>query len=224
MFLLQPLNSAPLPSELLSLLSSQEFQQREAAEAKLLEWCKTKPGLAKNELFRQSQSAVDPETRARCLEVLRSLVFEDYAKEGEGYIGINLEDDKSPVPGDEKLRSVIRVKLTMPDTAAAKVGIQVNDLIVSLDEQRWYDVKASEHFMKKIRSMKPKEQVKLKILRGDKLMDFSVTLGRRPVIADMQMQWPQGNSADRQAAEMAAERAAKEAYFKRWLSEKRMQK
>jgi len=209
---------APLPPELFAALSSQEFQEREAAEAKLLAWCKTKPESAKEELFKQYHLAEDPEAQVRCLAILRALVFEDYAREGEGYIGISMRDDTSLVPGDDRLRSVIRIMVTMPDTAAANAGIQPNDLIVGLADEVWYDVKASELFMKQIRSMKPDKKVKLKVLRADAILDFTVTLGRRPVMADLH--WFQGESVDLQAAE----RAAKEAYFRRWLNDKKAQK
>lgn len=218
LFSAMALHAAPLPADLFAALSSQEFQEREAAEAKLLAWCKLKPEPAKAELFRQHQSAEDPEARARCLTILRTLVFEDYAREGEGYIGISMRDDTSQVPGDAKLRSVIRVMATLPDTAASNAGIQPNDLIVALADQVWYDVKASDLFTKQIRSMKPDQKVKLKILRADVIMDFTVTLGRRPVNADLQ--WFQGESVDLQAAE----RAAKEAYFRRWLNDRKAQK
>ena len=167
LFSAMALHAAPLPADLFAALSSQEFQEREAAEAKLLAWCKLKPEPAKAELFRQHQSAEDPEARARCLTILRTLVFEDYAREGEGYIGISMRDDTSQVPGDAKLRSVIRVMATLPDTAASNAGIQPNDLIVALADQVWYDVKASDLFTKQIRSMKPDQKVKLKILRAD---------------------------------------------------------
>jgi predicted metalloprotease with PDZ domain len=209
---------SPLPPELFAALSSQEFQVREAAEAKLLAWCKTNREPAMAELLKQSHLAGDPEVRVRCLAILRALVFEDYAREGEGYIGISMRDDASLVPGDDKLRSVIRVMATMPDTAASNAGIQPNDLIIGLANEVWHDVKASELFMKQIRSMKPGEKVKLKILRTDAIIDFTVTLGRRPVMADLQ--WFQGDSVDLQAAE----RAAKEAYFRRWLNDKKAQK
>jgi predicted metalloprotease with PDZ domain len=209
---------APLPGDLFNSLCSPEFQKREAAEAKLLEWCRMKPEAAKEELFKQYHSAEDPEARIRCLSILRALVFDDYSREGEGYIGINMGDDTSLVPGDGKPRSVIRVIAAMPDTAAANAGIQPNDLIVGLDDEVWHDVKASEPFMKRIRSMKPNQKVQLKILRGNTILDVAVILGRRPVAADLQSF--QGESIDL----LAAERAAKEAYFRRWLSEKKRKK
>ena len=210
--------AAPLPPEIFAALTSQEFQEREAAETKLLEWSKTNREPAMEELLKQSLSAEDPEARVRCLAILRTLVFEDYAREGEGYIGISMRDDTSLVPGDDRLRSVIRVMATMPDTAAANAGIQPNDLIVGLADEVRHDVKASELFMKQIRAMKPDQKVKLKVLRADAIIEVTVTLGRRPVMADVP--WFQGESVDLQAAE----RSAKEAYFRRWLNDKKAQK
>jgi predicted metalloprotease with PDZ domain len=208
----------PLPADLFLGLTSHEYQKREAAEAAILAWSRIKPESAKEELFKLSQSAEDPEARVRCLAVLKALVFEEYAREGEGYIGISLMDDTSPVPGDEKLRSVIRVLATMPDTAAANAGIQPNDLIVGLEKEVWHDVKASELFMKRIRSLKPNQKVNLKILRAAALTDVTVTLSRRPVMADLN--WFQGQAVDFQAAE----RTAMENYFRRWLSDRKSRK
>jgi predicted metalloprotease with PDZ domain len=204
-----------LPPDLVSGLASPEYQKREASEAAIFTWSKIKPEFAKEELFKLSQSAEDPEARVRCLAVLKALVFDDYAREGEGYIGISLMDDTSLVPGDEKLRSVIRVLGTMPDTAAANAGIQQNDLIVGLEKEVWHDVKASEWFMKQIRSLKPHQKVNLKILRAGNLVDVTVILSRRPVMADLN--WFQGQAVDFQAAE----RTAMENYFRRWLSNRK---
>lgn len=203
--------AAPLPPEIFAQLSAQEFRRREVAEADLLAWSRTKPEAAKDELLKQSRFAADPESRVRCLNVLKTLVFDDYAKEGEGYIGITMRDDKLLVPGDRKMRSVIRVMATMPNTGAAMAGILPNEIIVGLGGKVWYDVAATEQFMNRIRSMKPEMKVELKILRAGKIVDVTVVLGRRPVVADQ----PQfgGGLADIQAAE----RASKEEYFRRWL-------
>lgn len=209
---------ALLPPALFLELTSKEFQKRETAEAAILAWSKTKPEPAKDELFTLSQSAEDPEARVRCLAVLRRLVFEEYKREGEGWIGISLMDDNVLVPGDDKLRSVIRVLAAMPASAAANAGIQPNDLIVGLADEVWHDVKASVSFMKKIRSLKPNDQVNLKILRAATLMDVTVTLSRRPVEADLQ--WFQGQAVDFQAVEQAA----MENHFRLWLNDKKARK
>jgi hypothetical protein len=55
----------------------------------------------------------------------------------------------------------------------------------------------------------------LKVLRNDRLMDIEVTLGRRPLIADNP--FLQQRPADLEAAE----KAAKAAYFRRWLEQQK---
>ena len=118
-----------------------------------------------DELFRQSRIAEDPEARERCLSILRELVIDGYAKEGEGYIGIGLRPEIGNVPGDPNPRGVIRVTQVQPDTPAQKADIRLNDLIVGLDREVWHEVDASLVFREKIRMMKPNTKVELKILR-----------------------------------------------------------
>ena len=51
--------------------------------------------------------ADDPEVRERCLAILRDLVNDEYLKDGEGYIGIRMQDEMATaVPGDVKPRGV----------------------------------------------------------------------------------------------------------------------
>jgi C-terminal processing protease CtpA/Prc len=163
------------------------------------------------ELYRQSMSAAEPEVRERCLAVLRELVNDDYLKEGEGYIGIRMQDETANIPGDPKPRRVIRVVQVVQDSAAQHAGIQLNDLVAGLGDSVWHDQAASLPFSEKIRQFKPNTRIKLKILRNGQLMDVTVKLGRRPLFADNPF------LEQRQADLEAAERAAKDAYFRRWL-------
>ncbi len=168
------------------------------------------------EFLRYSQLAVDPEVRERCLDVLRSLVTDEYMKEGEGYIGIALamKDDIVTVPGDPKARNAVRVVEVRADTPGQKSGILLNDLIVALEGVTWREVEATPAFRESIKKMKPTTVARLTVLRGGELVDLEVTLGRRPLMADMFLN---GQNQDLEATE----RAAKEAYFQRWLSQKK---
>ena len=67
--------SLELPTKTLVDLSSSEFHKREAAQSELLVWSRRQHEPAMEELFSQSQAAVDPEVRQRCLNVLRELVM-----------------------------------------------------------------------------------------------------------------------------------------------------
>ena len=158
--------------------------------------------------------ADDPEVRERCLSVLRALVEDEYLKEGEGYIGIAMKDEISDVPGETKPREVIRVTLVQPDSPGALAGIHHNDLIVGLNGNVWHETL----FRANVRMMKPNTKVDLKILRDGELLDLQVTLARRPKSADVL--FFNGQTFDPEAME----RAAKEAYFRGWLSLRKLPK
>lgn len=166
-------------------------------------------------LFRMSRTADDPEVRERCLGVLRELVNDLYLKDGEGFIGIRMLDETALVPGEAKPRSVIRVIQVVPDSAAQEAGVKLNDLIAGLEDEVWHDQAASLQFSNRVRQFKPGNRIKLRILRKGELIDLVVKLGRRPLIADNPF-------LDQRQVDMeAAERAAKEAYFRRWLEQRK---
>lgn len=207
--------SVELPPGAFSNLSSEEFRKRETAQAELLAWARERPEAAMDELFKQSRVAADPEARERCLAVLRELVNDEYLREGEGYIGIRMQDELANVPGDPKPRAAIRVIQVVDDSAAEKAGIRINDLIVGIGDQIWREGGASLPFSGAIRQLKPNSKITLKVLRDGKLMDTEVKLGRRPLAADNLF------FIDPQADLEAAERAAKDAYFRRWLEQRK---
>ena len=209
-----PVAAVELPPKALSGLSSRQFREREVAQMELLDWARTRPGPAMTELLKQTHGADDPEVRARCLSILRDLVTDEYLKEGEGYIGISLRDEVSDVPGEQNPRGVIRVMQVQGDSPAERAGIRLNDLIVGINGEVWHETA----FRANVRMMKPNMKVDLKILRDGGLVDLKVTLGRRPLSADTPF-FP-GQTFDPEAIE----RAAKEAYFRRWLSQRKLQK
>ena len=192
-------------------LGSFQFKEREAAQVDLLYWGRSQPNSAMIELLKQSREASDPEVRKRCWDTLRELVTDQYMKEGEGYLGIGLQTEMVEVPGEVKPRAAIRVLRIQPDTPATKAGIQENDLIVSVNGEMWPD----PVFREKIRTMKPETKLDLSIVREGKVMPLKATLGRRPLIADA----PFFNGQPFNPG--PAERVAKEAYFRRWLSLKK---
>lgn len=205
-----------LPANPLEKLGSETFSTREEGQSEILGWARNQQVEAvRDELFRQSQTASDPEVRARCLAVLKDLVSDDYFKEGEGYIGIRMQDEFATFPGDPKPRAVIRVTQVVPDSAAEKAGLALNDLIGELDGKVWRESPMAQPFGDKIRVQKPGAKVNLKVLRDGKIVDVVVTLGRRPLIADTPFFTDDDIDMD------AMERTAKDAYFRRWLDRKK---
>ena len=209
------LHALDLPPEAFSNLNSENFRTRETAQAELLAWARERRIEAMDEFFTQSRAATDPEVRERCMAILRELVLDDYLKEGEGYIGIRMRDEFANVPDDPRARGVVRVIEVVPDSAAQKAGLEMNDLIASLDGHVWHEEPASLAFGEKIRQLKPGTKVKLKVLREGKLLDIEVSLGRRPLIADTPF------FDDRQIDIEALEKTSKDAYFRKWLERKK---
>jgi predicted metalloprotease with PDZ domain len=205
-----------LPAEAFSKLNAEAFQERELAQADLLAWARIRPAESMDALFRQSRKAVDPETRERCLAVLRDLVNDEYLREGEGYIGIRMQDELANVPGDAGPRAAIRVLQVVENSAAEKAGLRVNDLIVGLGDQVWTEGGASLPFTGVIRQLKPNSKISLQVLREGKVMAVEVTLGRRPLIADSV--FPDEREIDLEGIE----KSAKEAYFRRWLAQRKL--
>ena len=204
-----------LPAEAFSRLGSEKFRDREDAQAELLKWAREQSEPAVDELLRQSRVAENPETRERCLAVLRDLVNDEYLMDGEGYIGIRMQDEIAAVPGDNEARAVIRVTEVVKDSAAHQAGLKTGDLIAGLNDEVWKEGVASLPFSERIRQFKPNSKITLNVLRDKDLLKVEVKLGRRPLFADNLFL----NSADVDLS--AAERAAKDAYFRRWLSLKR---
>lgn len=204
-----------LPAGPLLRLEAEEFGDREAAQVELLAWAREKSEPAVDELIRQSRVAENPETRERCLSILRELANDEYLTEGEGYMGIRMLDEIANVPGDQKPRAVIRVIGVVQDSAAHQAGLKIDDLIAGLNEEVWTERAASLPFSERIRQFKPNTSITLKVLRDNNLVTVKVKLGRRPPSADILLM----NSRDVDLG--AADRAAKDAFFRSWLSRKR---
>jgi C-terminal processing protease CtpA/Prc len=202
-----------IPPEPLADLKSEDFRKREVAQSLLLVWARERSEKAMDLFYSQWRASDDPEERDRCMTILRELVEDIHSKDGEGFIGIRMQDELANIPGDPKPRAVIRVIQIVPEAAAEKAGIQLNDLIAGMDDQTWHEGLASMNFMEKVRKMKPNSKVTLKVMRDGKLQDIVVTLGRRPLSAD--------HPFEPQEEIDAAERAEKEAYFRRWLEQRK---
>lgn len=207
-----------VPADLATELASEKFQTRKEAQEKLLKWAREQGEPATVELLRLNKEAEDPEVRERCLAVLKDLVNDEYLKDGKGYVGIKMGDEFANVPGDDKPRAVIRITQVMPESAAEVAGLKVNDLIVGLGDEVWHQGLASMPFGERVRNLKPETKIQLKILRDGAVKDFEVKLGRRPFYADNL--FFEGDEEDLEAAEQEA----KEAYFRKWLAQRKSRK
>lgn len=198
--------ASKIPPPLIGALGAEGFAAREKAQEELSGWALKQPSMAIPELRRQAEVAEDPEIRARCREVLKEVVIaRDYR--GEGYLGIAMQEVEVQVPGDSKPRRGVTVTLLMEGSAAALGGLRMGDVIVGIDDQVWWNAGMKDEFPVFIRKIRPRAVVEVKLLEGGKVVGRKVTLGEKPAgvnpsaIEDLE----------------AANHAAKELFFRRWL-------
>ena len=210
-----------LPAALMEGLKSEKFAEREQAEAELLLWARQRQDGSLEDLYQQSRSAGDPELRERCFSVLRQLVTDEYLRVGVGYLGIlmNPVAERVNIPGDTEPRFAIKILQVVPDAPAHKAGLVVGDLLLGVNDAVWRQEHTSAVVTEKIKSLKAGTRISVKLLRDNKVMDVALVLARRPA-EDQLPQFGFGMKMTPEAA-AAAERTAKEKYFRRWLAERK---
>lgn len=176
------LGKEPLPDHLVRGMSSEIFSERESAQTELMEWSKTHSNSATPALLKLSESDEDPEVRKRCLVVLRALAEADYLSDGQGYIGILMQEEMLE-PGEEnKVPMGIRVLNVMPGTPAENADLRAGDMIIALDGKGWKGVGAVTEFGETIAGKKPLMEVIFTVKRGGgDPLDIKVKLGKRPI-------------------------------------------
>ncbi|MGE3809263.1 MAG: trypsin-like peptidase domain-containing protein [Gemmataceae bacterium] len=84
-----------------------------------------------------------------------------------GFLGVSMEPDGGGV----------KISQVVPGSAAAKAGLKVDDLILSCAKK---EVDKPESLVDMIGKLKPGDKIELRIKRGEKEIDVTATLGRRP--------------------------------------------
>lgn len=231
----EPLPPAPaepavtIPSELLSKLGSEAFADRVEAEKALLTWARGQAEKAKDLLFEASRSETDPEVRGRCLGVLRVLVDDEYLKDGQGFMGIRmgLAVVQIQVEGENAFRFAIQIDHVEDGSPAQKGGLVMGDFLVAVNDREWTKDDTRGTITDRIKGFKPGTKVKARVVREGKPMDLTIELGRRPIAVDAMGLMPfgalglGGMPVPDQAAVEAAEKQAKEDYFRNWLARKK---
>lgn len=86
---------------------------------------------------------------------------------GSGYLGIGLEvSDGGP-----------KINQVTPDSAAAKAGLKVNDIVLSVQGKEIVD---TESLINTIQSYKPGDVVTIRVMRRDQEVELKATLAKRP--------------------------------------------
>lgn len=203
--------AAEVPESLINQLKDKQFQVREKAQTDLVEWGEKNGDKGKVQLYKLSENAEHPEVRLRSHQVLRELIDAEYELNGEGFIGIYMDEvlnlDSNVAP---KAKSGIRVTAVMMGHGAEAAGMQQNDIIIGIKDHDFPDGLSTDGFKKVISGMKPREKVTLSFIRNNELKNAEVTLGKRPI----QVLDPRFGGRDR---ELQLEQRAKDEYFQKWI-------
>lgn len=196
-----------LPLDLVKNLGSEEFARRENAQAELLVWALKNPQAATPEFLKLFREDDDPEVRKRVLEILKALAEADYLSDGQGYLGILMQEEPLEAAQDGKVRFGIRILDVMKGSPANQADLKMGDLIVSLDGKAWEEMGAVTSFSESIAAKKPLAEVILMIKKAQgEPIAITVKLGKRP-IPDLRVGGDLGQ----------LEEQAKERHFQQWL-------
>lgn len=179
-----------LPAAQLEKLSSDDFQEREAAYAAIQKWSEQNLTSSPELLYKAWRSNGDPEVQSRCNELMKEMLWRrEFSK---GFLGIQMSSSLLPnKPEGQAGRQAVRVLNVLPDTPAQQVGLRGGDMILRVDEldlsspgqglkNRQIDLmlanQALDKFSGYIKSKQPKQMVTLHLLRGDKRLTKEVVL------------------------------------------------
>lgn len=202
-----------VPADTLEELADDQFQVREVAQLKLLNWAREHGAEAPELLFREHRNCRDPEVKIRCMEVLKALAEDDYAMHGQGFIGIQMQDEMALMPQTGKQQAAIRITSILVGLAAEKAGLVRGDLLVGINGKAWRSP-ATVEMRQQVMDMKPTTKITLQVLREEKIEDVDVVLVKRPKTADN----PKLHRMPLRAAE--EERKEWEKFFQQWKSER----
>ena len=174
------LAEVPIP---LADLSHHSAKVREEAQAKVTDWASRHPGLAKEKLLKIYVTSNDPELRRRLIPALEYAYFPQ-----KGYLGVqmtsgNYDREGRLLPLKERKPGVIITKV-VPDTPAARAGLQEGDLILKVNEKELRAVDGDERIdavAKEIQRHQPATPVVLTIERDGKELEIRQKLGILPV-------------------------------------------
>lgn len=206
---------AEIPEVLLKQLSSDDFKARQSAEEDLAVWAFDNREVAYDKLYQHAKEHPVAEIRVRCLSVLRQLVNDIYDSEGEGYVGIRMQDVTMRLPDQRKPVAVLEIVEVVADSPASKGGLLVGDVILSLEQEEWKSLPASEDFRNRVKSFKPRSEINLKVLREKEIIEIKVRLARRPAALEQIFEMPGQQRVD------AMEKELREEHFKKWLLDRR---
>ena len=129
--------STPLPGDaelaaMLKQLDASAFDERERASAVVREWAVQHRDALKEPLLAAHRAAGSPEVRYRIYNILLDLAADARPDAKPGFLGIMMRDSEVTLPDGKTATSIMVIQI-VPDSAAARAGLQMNDHIVAID-------------------------------------------------------------------------------------------
>ncbi|WP_353565486.1 PDZ domain-containing protein [Haloferula sargassicola] len=178
-------------------LKSEDYPERVAGQRRLRSWMESHGRDGLESLRRAVSDSTDPEVRSMITEVLRSEVLDALDRKGPGFLGIAMG------PAEEGVR-VGAITAGMP---AEKVGIQVGDIILAVNDIALADADPPSQFRRLVGGKKPGDEVVFQVRRGADTLEIRAILAPRPLSTPL----PNGN------IDPDLEAAAREAKFREWM-------
>ena len=113
----EPKPPLQFPSAILVELAHEDFKHRLSAQESLLKWGMKDLSGSIEMLYGVYRGAEDPEVRFRSRQVLKRLVIVQQPFDGDGYLGIQMEDAHWKDPRGQ-LQPVVRITVVREGTAA----------------------------------------------------------------------------------------------------------
>lgn len=175
--------AAPAPETLAAIrdLGAPSFRDRENAQKALLAQADKAHTPVLEACLRAASTNEDVEIQHRLEEVLLAVVDKKIYDAPKGFLGIRLMKETLLRNGKEV--HAILASEVLPNTGAAKAGVQTGDAIISCDGKPIPPDPTTVTFIQYIQSHPPGTTVKVEVLREEKVLPFDVVLGGRPAEA-----------------------------------------
>ena len=180
----QPADLAPPTAneipKLLTMLGHPKYKMRELATVRLKRVPREELSDALIQLYHNTN---DYEVKLRIKEIAQTIFLIEHV---EGFLGVGLEQKLLTHATEPRLNentSGIRISHVFPDSAANEAGLRLNDIVVACDGKKLPPGDANDAtkgFRALVSSKRPGDRVRLKVLRGQRLLDVDVTLRGRP--------------------------------------------
>lgn len=173
--------AAKSADDLILKLGSPSFAEREQATAGLIEI--GAPAFAKlRDAYRATPKL---EVQLRIEHIVRTAYLNHHVFDRSGFLGINLQQYNSGSEERPRLpEGTVGVKIgkIIPNTAAERAGLQVEDVIFEVDGApiEGEGMQVIENFSAMIRARGPGGKMNLTIMRGNQKLPLALTIGRCP--------------------------------------------